>query len=164
MLCNTLWEYKQGYYLFQLYVLHCTILSTLHSLQHIYSYSSYCTCHLAPPVASCVWPCHQLNCLDGSVLNLHMICSTTHTVHKLYRIMVMASSVVGVMKMGNIAPRVGIRPPFLAVWASVLTITPPKLPDVTILLAGQLKADYYSRSEALHSVSFCRCCFTFSQN
>ena len=32
VLYNPLWEHKQGHYLSQLYVLHCTILSTLHSL------------------------------------------------------------------------------------------------------------------------------------
>ena len=37
----------------------------------------------------------------------------------------------GVMKMGNIAPRVGIEPTSLAF--SVLAITPPRLPDVTAL-------------------------------
>ena len=40
--------------------------------------------------------------------------------------------VVGVMKMGNTAPRVGIGPTFLAFQTRVLTITPPRLP-VTIL-------------------------------
>ena len=34
------------------------------------------------------------------------------------------------MKMGNIAPRAGIKPTCLAFWASMLTITPPRLPDV----------------------------------
>ena len=32
--------------------------------------------------------------------------------------------------MGNIALRVGIKPEFLAFWDSVLTISPPKLPDI----------------------------------
>ena len=37
------------------------------------------------------------------------------------------------MKMGIIAPRAGIKPTSLAGRVSVLTITLPKLPDVTIL-------------------------------
>ena len=51
----------------------------------------------------------------------------------LYSIMVMATGVVGVMKMGNIAPRAGIKPTSLAFWPSVLTTMPPRLPDVTTL-------------------------------
>ena len=39
----------------------------------------------------------------------------------------------GVMTMGNIQPRVGTEPTSLAFHTNVLTITPPKLPDVTIL-------------------------------
>ena len=35
------------------------------------------------------------------------------------------------MKMGNIVPRVGIKPTSLALWASVLTITPSRSHDVT---------------------------------
>ena len=35
--------------------------------------------------------------------------------------------------MENIAPRVGIEPTSLAFWVSVLTITPPRLTDVTTL-------------------------------
>ena len=41
--------------------------------------------------------------------------------------------VVGVMKMGNIAPRAGIEPTSLAFQARLLTIIPPRLPDVTTL-------------------------------
>ena len=62
------WNCKQGHYLSQLYVLHCTVLSTLHLLQHIYCYSSYCIGHSATLVTNCVWPCHRLNCLDGQFL------------------------------------------------------------------------------------------------
>ena len=46
-----------------------------------------------------------------------------------YKIMLMATS----DEMGNIAPRAGIEPTFLGFWASALTITPPRLPDVTAL-------------------------------
>ena len=56
-----------------------------------------------------------------------------HTAHSLYRIMVMATSVIGVMKMGNTMPSVGIEPTSLALWDSVLTIRPPRLPAVTTL-------------------------------
>ena len=40
---------------------------------------------------------------------------------------------VSVVKMGNIARRIGIEPTSPAIYASVLTITPPSLPVVTIL-------------------------------
>ena len=53
-----------------------------------------------------------------------------HTMDNLYRIMVMETSVVGMMKMGNIVHRAGIKPTYLASWASVLITTPPRLPDV----------------------------------
>ena len=42
-------------------------------------------------------------------------------------------NVVEVIKMGNIAHREGIEPTFIAFQAGVLTITPPRLHDVTIL-------------------------------
>ena len=41
--------------------------------------------------------------------------------------------VMGVMKMGNIVPLVGLEPTPLAFRASVLPITSPRLPDVTII-------------------------------
>ena len=51
----------------------------------------------------------------------------------LYRIIVMATSVVGVNKMGTIVPKVGIEPTSLVFQVYVLTITPPRLADVTTL-------------------------------
>ena len=42
-----------------------------------------------------------------------------HTSPSLYMIMVMATSVVGVTKMGNTVPRVGLKPISLAFQASV---------------------------------------------
>ena len=42
--------------------------------------------------------------------------------------------VVGVMKMGTIVSRVGIEPTSLAFQANVLTITPPRLSDVTTVI------------------------------
>ena len=41
--------------------------------------------------------------------------------------------ILGVMKMGNIAPRVGIKAASLAFWASMLTIKPARLPGVMTL-------------------------------
>ena len=39
--------------------MYCTVLYYLHYTHYsIYCYSSYCTGHLAPPIASWVWPCH----------------------------------------------------------------------------------------------------------
>ena len=43
------------------------------------------------------------------------------------------TTLVGVMKMGNIMPRGGIEPTFLASQAIGVTNTPLMLPDVTIL-------------------------------
>ena len=45
----------------------------------------------------------------------------------------MATNAVGVTKMGNIVPRMGIEPTCLVFQVRVLTITPPRLPDITIL-------------------------------
>ena len=57
-----------------------------------------------------------------------------HTAHSLYRIMVMAISVMEVMKMGNIAPRARFIPTHLAILvASMPTITLPRFPDAIIL-------------------------------
>ena len=39
----------------------------------------------------------------------------------------------GVMEMGNIVPSAGIEPTSLVFWASVLTITPPRVPEGIIL-------------------------------
>ena len=63
----------------------------------------------------------------------------------------MATSVMDVMTMGNIVPR--IKPTSLAFLASVLTVTPHRLPDVTLcpclsmqFLASEVSADYYTLS------------------
>ena len=47
-----------------------------------------------------------------------------------YRASATIHSVVEVMDMGNIAPRPGIELTTLELWVSVLTTTPPRLPDV----------------------------------
>ena len=57
-----------------------------------------------------------------------------HTACSLYGTMVMATSVMGVMKMGNLVPRAEIECTSLAFRASVLSITPSGHRDVTILL------------------------------
>ena len=41
--------------------------------------------------------------------------------------------VVGVIEMGNIAPRAVVEPTSLALGANMLTITPPRLPDIILL-------------------------------
>ena len=62
-----------------------------------------------------------------------------HTVHNVYRIMVTATRVLGVMKMGNIASRAGDEPTPLAFWVSVLTIIPSRRPDsITLDQTGWL--------------------------
>ena len=45
-----------------------------------------------------------------------------HTTHSLYGIMITVTSVMGVLKMGNIVPRVGMEPISLAFRASVLPL------------------------------------------
>ena len=56
-----------------------------------------------------------------------------HMVIASLRLCSLRVSFVGRMPMGNIAPRAGIEPTSLAFLASELTITPPRLPDVTTL-------------------------------
>ena len=60
--------------------------------------------------------------------------------------------VVGVINIGNIVPRTGIEPTPLAFWASMLTITSPRLSTVNTLptptgtsFALEVSADYYKR-------------------
>ena len=51
--------------------------------------------------------------IQAMVLHLHTQSRlNNHTVCKLYRIMVMATSVIGLMQMGNIAPTIGIKHTF----------------------------------------------------
>ena len=56
----------------------------------------------------------------------------------------------GMTKIGNMLPRVGIKPISLPFQASVLNITPPRIPDFTmrptptwIWLTWEVSADYY---------------------
>ena len=51
---------------------------------------------------------------------------------------------MGVMKMGNIAPRDEIEPTPPAFWTSMLTITPPRLPDITKLPTSTLSVRFLS--------------------
>ena len=56
-----------------------------------------------------------------------------HTVHSLHMIIVMATSVMVVMKMGNIVPRAGLEPTSLAFQANVLPLHHVGFPDVTTI-------------------------------
>ena len=56
-----------------------------------------------------------------------------HTAYSLYRIIVTATSVMDLMKMGNVVPRGGIEPTSLPFRASVLTITPCRFPFMSPL-------------------------------
>ena len=103
------------------------------------------------------WNCKSFNAYDYSQTGsdhtytyIHRVGSTTiqrnHTYHSLYR--VTATSIMIEMKIGTIAPRVGTEPTSLAFWASVLTITPPRLLVVITLsrptciwLAWEVSAD-----------------------
>ena len=72
------------------------------------------------------WNCkffNAYNYIQAMALHTHtqgML--NNHTACSLYRIMVMATSVVGVTKMGNIVPKVGFKPTSLSFWASVLLL------------------------------------------
>ena len=50
----------------------------------------------------------------------------------------MAPSVVGVMKMGNSVPKVGIEPAYVMFLANVLTLSLPRFPDVTTQIHAYL--------------------------
>ena len=65
----------------------------------------------------------------------------------------MATSLIGVMKMGNIVPRAGLEPTSLAFWASVLPLhhlgplMSPLYPHAHLSMwffASEVSADYYS--------------------
>ena len=57
--------------------------------------------------------------------NNHLVCSVYGICHD--------TMIMEVMKIGNIVPRVRTEHTSLAFWASLLTITSPRLPDVTTL-------------------------------
>ena len=59
-----------------------------------------------------------------------------------------STSGIGVMRMGNSVPTVGIKSTSLAFWDSVLSITPPRLPDVTILPIHACLGDALSKRSA----------------
>ena len=73
----------------------------------------------------------------------------SHTVHGLYRILITATSVMGVRKMENIVPTAGIEPTSLAFQARVLPLHHICSPDVTTIptamqfLASEVSADMY---------------------
>ena len=52
----------------------CTVIYYLNYTRYSTYTASYCTGHLAPPVASRIWPCHRLNHLDGHIYIYTYIC------------------------------------------------------------------------------------------
>ena len=78
-----------------------------------------------------------------------------HTIRNLYKIMVMATSVVGVMKMGNIVLRARLKPTHLAFPTSVLpllhvgSLTSPLFPRPPPYAAPCIRGQY----RLLHSFS-----------
>ena len=72
------------------------------------------------------WNCKSFNAynyIQAIVLHTHTQGRfKNHTACSLYRILVIATSVVGVMKMGNIVPRMGREPTSLAFRAIVLLL------------------------------------------
>ena len=71
----------------------------------------------------------SFNCIPAISLHIHTQGRfNNHTVNSLYRTVVMATSVVGLMKMGNIMPKAGIKTTSQEFRTSVLTITPRRLP------------------------------------
>ena len=68
--------------------------------------------------------------------------------------MVTATTVMGVMKMGNSVPQAGIEPIILTFQASVLTITPPRLPEISMLPTPTWTTTEWSvqTTKALHRV------------
>ena len=104
-------------------------------------------------------PC---NCKSFNAYNfIHTGSGMTHTqstfnnhpAHSLYGIIVMATSVMGVTKMGNIVPRAVIEPTSLVFWASVLplqhigSLISPLYPCLSAYadpcLRGQCRLQYY---------------------
>ena len=78
-----------------------------------------------------------------------------------------------VTKMGNSVPRAGIATTFLAFLASVLTITPPRLPKVSMpttdaylymeILAREISADYYTHPPGIVSLLVLMLTIMYSQ-
>ena len=64
--------------------------------------------------------------MQALTLYIPTVCEfNNHTVHSLYRMKGMATSVVSAMKIESIVSRTGIKPTLLALWASVLTTWTP---------------------------------------
>ena len=85
---------------------------------------------------------------------LHIQCRVNnHAAPSLYSIVVMTTSVVGMMRMGNIVPRSEFEPTSLAIQASVLTITPPRRRSTAPCLRGDC------RLLVLHYVYTTRCVY-----
>ena len=68
-----------------------------------------------------------------------------HAVHSLYMILVMATSVVSVIKMGNLVPRAGLKPHFWHSGAGVLplhyvgSLMTPLYPGIPVYAASWLR-------------------------
>ena len=92
----------------------------------VYGTSEYYTC---PPPCDCkfsIWSFNAYNYLHKSNVSITTQCVACVC-------MFTAASIMGMIKMGDVAPRVGIEPTSLAFQASVITIPPVRLPDVTTL-------------------------------
>ena len=83
-----------------------------------------------------------------------------HTMHSLYTIIIMAATVMGMMKMGNIAPRLGLKPTSLVFQAIVFplhlvgSLTSPLyscLP-VYLFLVSEVSTYYYTRPPGIVNV------------
>ena len=85
------------------------------------------------------WNCKPFNTYNYVHTGSHFTYTYTqgrynnHTERSLYRIIIMATSVVCVIKMGNIVPRAGTKPTSLAFQPSVLALHHGSLPDVTTI-------------------------------
>ena len=97
--------------------------------------------------------CNAYNYIQAMTLHIHTHGRlNNHIAHSLYKIMIMATSVMDMMKMGNIVPRAGLEPSYLAFPASVLplyhigSLMSPLYTHAHIstqFLASEVSADYY---------------------
>ena len=76
----------------------------------------------------------KIACAQAVTIHIHTQSRfNNYTAHSLNSILIMAASVMDVMKIGNSVPRMVIETTSLAFWGSVLTITPQRFPDATAL-------------------------------
>ena len=83
--------------------------------------------------------------IQGIALYIHTQCMlNSHTVHSLHMIIVMATSVMGEMNMGNIVPRVGLKPTCWTFPTSYYVGSLMSPLDLSMyLLASEVSADFY---------------------